>query len=55
VSVNDEVMKSDRHAGSMRGTLVARLSMEPGIHDVHWHSADETDLAQALAASQDEE
>ena len=35
--------------------LFARLSLEPGIHDVHWHSADETDLAQALAASQDEE
>jgi putative Mg2+ transporter-C (MgtC) family protein len=35
--------------------LVSRLSLEPGIHGVHWHSADETDLAQALAAPHDEE
>jgi len=31
--------------------LVARLSLEPGLRTVHWRSADETDLAQALAGS----
>lgn len=42
-------------AASHLEALVARLSLEPGIHDVHWHSADEPDLAQALTASHDEE
>jgi hypothetical protein len=30
--------------------LVARLSLEPGLRTVHWHSADESDLPPALAA-----
>jgi putative Mg2+ transporter-C (MgtC) family protein len=30
--------------------LVARLSLEPGLRTVRWHSADETDLPPALAA-----
>jgi len=39
--------------------LVARLSLEPGIHAVHWHSADATDTvlrsAPAPAGSADEQ
>ncbi|HUK68928.1 MAG TPA: MgtC/SapB family protein [Streptosporangiaceae bacterium] len=34
--------------------LVSRLSLEPGIYGVHWHSADEPDLAPALAVSGEE-
>lgn len=34
--------------------LVARLSLEPGIYSVHWHSADEPDLAPALTVSSEE-
>jgi hypothetical protein len=29
--------------------LVARVSLEPGIRTVHWHSVDETELAPTLA------
>jgi putative Mg2+ transporter-C (MgtC) family protein len=35
--------------------LVSRLSLEPGLTGVHWHSADEATLASSLAASPDEE
>jgi putative Mg2+ transporter-C (MgtC) family protein len=34
--------------------LVSRLSLEPGIHSVHWHNADERGLAPALAVSGEE-
>jgi len=34
--------------------MVSHLSLEPGIHAVHWHSADEPDLAPALAVSLEE-
>ena len=39
-----------RDAASQLEQLVSRLSLEPGIHGVHWHSADEPDLAPALGA-----
>lgn len=42
------------NAATLLEALVARLSLEPGIHDVHWHSADEPDLAPALSPSRDE-
>ncbi len=41
-------------AATFMEALVARLSLEPGIHDVHWHSADEPDLASTLAVSHEE-
>ena len=31
--------------------LVARLSLEPGLYGVHWHSADEPDTALLPAPS----
>lgn len=34
--------------------LVSRLSLEPGIYGVHWHSAGEPALALALAVSGEE-
>jgi len=43
-----------RDAASRLEQLVSRLSLEPGIHGVHWHSADELDLASALAASDED-
>jgi putative Mg2+ transporter-C (MgtC) family protein len=42
------------NAPTLLEALVARLSLEPGIHDVHWHSADEPDLAPAIAVSHDQ-
>jgi hypothetical protein len=37
------------------GSMIVRkgLSLEPGIHDVHWHSADEPDLTPPIAVSHD--
>lgn len=35
----------DGNAASRLETLVARLSLEPGIHEVHWHSSPEPDIA----------
>jgi putative Mg2+ transporter-C (MgtC) family protein len=34
--------------------LVSRLSLEPGIHSVHWHSADELEVTPTLAVSREE-
>ena len=41
-------------AGPLLEQLVSHLSLEPGIYGVHWHSADELDLASALAIPREE-
>ena len=41
------------NAATLLEALVARLSVEPGVHDVHWHSADEPNLTPAIVVSHD--
>jgi putative Mg2+ transporter-C (MgtC) family protein len=41
-------------AAALLEQLVARVSLEPGIRAVHWHSADERDLAPTLAVPETE-
>jgi putative Mg2+ transporter-C (MgtC) family protein len=40
----------DGDAPTVLERLIARLSIEPGIHAVHWHSADDPDLEKTATA-----